>query len=1011
AIEGLQGEKGGFTKSSSYIEVGTNLVFVTDGVLSQTLNSFNLGNDLPGGFNIGDELGFGSELEAIVPGDFLEDIGAIGKNLDLDLFGNFVIANDIEHIIGGEGTNTFHFIDEARLQGTISGGTIVLDYAPYFNANDPPGDNAGVIVDYAAGGDTNLFDDYPGWVETLLGDDIPHEFVYGSAQGVIGNRLIPGLNQFVGSLTNHKYGVAGGSDVIGSPFNDELTGTSGDNVFVSGGGDDTINGGDGDDTLSFLTSNDGVTIDLNSGTSWAGGHRSFYFTSTQGKAATQEVVSIKREGATGGSFNLKLTGKDSKSGTTIDLRYDSTAAELREALETVAGSIPNISEIAVTGTGTAANPWIVTFLNPESGNVKLERGDVALVAGNLTVTTVTEGQLPVSEIQRLWNNADSGFFSLSYGGKASETGLAYNVPATELKTAIESLVDSLVTVTGSGTVGKPWIITFTDKTSGNVAQLATLDTGLEQASTTITTVTEGSASAVAIQTITVVPSAAGTLGGEFKLSSGTNQTNGIPYNASAREVKDALEPLFSDVRLLVQGGRGGPWDVTFFPKEAGDLIGDVNPGVREIVGVSVPLLKVVSTGATSVSLINGAVTIANGTRGSPFKQGGIIVNPDPLTPSAGGVSLNEKVAIWNNATSGKFKFVFDDPKTAGNTEMSTDVSYNASPGEIKAALEELPNITSVKVTGSGTEYDPWIVEFDGPSKTNVQDLTTEDVSLRLFNFPWSVVETETEGDREIKEVQTLKNGATGGFFTISLDDQVTKPLAHDSSAQDVEDALNQFSVVLNEIQDILLNGTVTVNSSLAGETTVTVDSVPENLTVGATLLGQKVDSISGTTLTLEGGADTTISSQTSATFTPVTVIINFKETQTSEAKKVEVDASASKEDVEVAFGKVELANGKKLEVDVTDIAGGGWRVKFRNPSAKNLPLMTAVGATVTGFQDGGSNLSGTINVTGGVLETLDAKTARKAWKIEFDWGGRCFSDHNQRLWSSEGCWCFKTYEY
>ncbi len=61
-------------------------------------------------------------------------------------------------------------------------------------------------------------------------------------------------------------------------------------------------------------------------------------------------------------------------------------------------------------------------------------------------------------------------------------------------------------------------------------------------------------------------------------------------------------------------------------------------------------------------------------------------------------------------------------------------------------------------------------------------------------------------------------------------------------------------------------GTVTVTSSATGSSTVTVSSVPPGLTVGATLLGQRINLISGTAITLAGNANQTISAATAVNF-------------------------------------------------------------------------------------------------------------------------------------------------
>lgn len=69
-------------------------------------------------------------------------------------------------------------------------------------------------------------------------------------------------------------------------------------------------------------------------------------------------------------------------------------------------------------------------------------------------------------------------------------------------------------------------------------------------------------------------------------------------------------------------------------------------------------------------------------------------------------------------------------------------------------------------------------------------------------------------------------------------------------------------------QPLLPAGTVTVTKSSTDENVVEVLSVPNTLTVGATLLGREVQLINGTTLMLSGKANANITASTSKTFLP-----------------------------------------------------------------------------------------------------------------------------------------------
>ena len=65
------------------------------------------------------------------------------------------------------------------------------------------------------------------------------------------------------------------------------------------------------------------------------------------------------------------------------------------------------------------------------------------------------------------------------------------------------------------------------------------------------------------------------------------------------------------------------------------------------------------------------------------------------------------------------------------------------------------------------------------------------------------------------------------------------------------------------------NGTVNVTSSSTSSNSVTVSALPAGLTSGATILGQRVNIVDGLTLTLADVADTTITTSTAKSFTPV----------------------------------------------------------------------------------------------------------------------------------------------
>ena len=61
---------------------------------------------------------------------------------------------------------------------------------------------------------------------------------------------------------------------------------------------------------------------------------------------------------------------------------------------------------------------------------------------------------------------------------------------------------------------------------------------------------------------------------------------------------------------------------------------------------------------------------------------------------------------------------------------TTGIAYNAAAATIKTRLEtDIASITTVNVTGTGTEADPWLIEFVNPGGQNVDPLIVTDTNL------------------------------------------------------------------------------------------------------------------------------------------------------------------------------------------------------------------------------------------------------------------------------------------
>ena len=109
-------------------------------------------------------------------------------------------------------------------------------------------------------------------------------------------------------------------------------------------------------------------------------------------------------------------------------------------------------------------------------------------------------------------------------------------------------------------------------------------------------------------------------------------------------------------------------------------------------------------------------------------------------------SQNERQSIYlDNATGGTFTLTF-----RGHTTGT--IAYNASAGTVATALEALATVDDVTVTGSGTEADPWVVEFGGDHEGQNVDQLSSDISALTGTSDPTI------------SITTTQNGAGGDAF-------------------------------------------------------------------------------------------------------------------------------------------------------------------------------------------------------------------------------------------------------
>ena len=129
-------------------------------------------------------------------------------------------------------------------------------------------------------------------------------------------------------------------------------------------------------------------------------------------------------------------------------RTDSSIT-IRGAVESLTGET-----VHVTGAGTAASPWIITFISPAQAiSRSWARRDTGLQRSQSVVSTVTDGAGAAKEIQTITvSGADDGVlageFRLTMDGITLTPAIPYNATAQQVKDAVKTLTTLPVSVSG-----------------------------------------------------------------------------------------------------------------------------------------------------------------------------------------------------------------------------------------------------------------------------------------------------------------------------------------------------------------------------------------------------------------------------------------------------------------------------------------------------------------------------------------------------------------------------------
>ena len=324
---------------------------------------------------------------------------------------------------------------------------------------------------------------------------------------------------------------------------------------------------------------------------------------------------------------------------------------------------PQRAEAATTGSTTE----VATLLNTVDF-VDLETDEVQSLFNNATGGTFTlsfdgagptdpigyaAGLTDVNEVQSLYNDAAGGTFTVSFDGQGPTAAIAYDSAPGTLETALETGLSNIadVTVTGSGVVVDPWVITFLDPGSRDVPEVTTDDSGLTAGTSTIATTTEGNLS-----------------------------------------VETALEALsnIADVSVTGAGTSGSPWQITF-----------LDPGAQDL-----PILT-----SDDADLVGGASTLAEVTPGlsAPIDAAGVTYLGDNLLVSDSEIDeesdIFDDVDLWEMTLGASVIATGLEPTPSGSPSAQpepTGLAFNPIGDHVYISRDNAPSgVTDVTPGGDG----------------------------------------------------------------------------------------------------------------------------------------------------------------------------------------------------------------------------------------------------------------------------------------------------------------------
>ena len=500
-----------------------------------------------------------------------------------------------------------------------------------------------------------------------------------------------------------------------------------------------------------------------------------------GKNEKQEVSVI---GATGGTFTLSFRGA-----TTGAIAYNASASTVQTALEAL--STINVGDVSVFKPRESV--WQVEFKGQYANqNVDQLTGDGSSLVGmvKLYVSEETKGSAGTNEIQSFtirwtpglannafrirrtdtnqlsaWLDPDSlfaGIFSArNYGSYESkiayqfESAVRLGYGAGNVKVTVKSAREGTSTTRNSVNFHVEWVKDWAAKDAPSHSLSFHGDV-----SGTVSTIQNASAKCTnEVQRVILSPKPTG---GTFTLGFRGQNTSSLNYNATATDIKTALEALSTIDTVTVTDkstSTQSKWDVEFTGAEGCQDLDDMLGGVAS-------------------SLTGGVV--------------GVNTIQDATDPT----NEVQRVTLFGSPSGGTFTLTFD-----GNT--TANIAWDADNAAVESALEALANISDVRVD-SDNPGGPWTVEFLNPGGQNVKQMTGDPSGLTGAQISVSTIQESEAPKNEVQRVRLL-GSPTGGTFTLTFNANTTTSISYDAEPAEVQSALEGLAGI--GIGDVQVTGT------------------------------------------------------------------------------------------------------------------------------------------------------------------------------------------------------------